>query len=53
MNLVRKIFTLEKAENITVDFIENFIKGAGFEPLRWAIVEIKENKFVVDAVVIF
>ena len=54
MQLIRKTFILEGLENIKVDFIENFISNTGFEPLRWAVVEVKEdkNKFTVEAVVV-
>lgn len=52
MTLLRKNFILEGLENITIEFIENFIKNIGFKPLRWAVVEIKENTFTVDATII-
>jgi len=52
MQLQRKTFILEGLENINVDFIEKFIEGLGFKPLRWAVVEVKENKFTVEAVVV-
>ena len=52
MQLFRKTFVLENIKNINVDFIEKFIEGLGFKPLRWAVVEVKENKFTVEAVVV-
>jgi hypothetical protein len=52
MQVQRKNFILEGLENLTVEFIENFMKTMGFAPLRWAVVEIKENNFSVEAVVI-
>lgn len=52
MRLFRKTLTFEGLENLNVDFIEKFIEEMGFQPLRWAVVEIKENKFNVEAVVI-
>jgi len=52
MQLFRKTFVLEGLQNINVYFIEKFIEGLGFNPLRWAIVEVKEDKFTVEAVVV-
>lgn len=52
MRLFRKTLTFEGLENLNVDFIEKFIREMGLQPLRWAVVEIKENKFSVEAVVI-
>lgn len=52
MQLIRKTFILEGLENVKVDFIEDFINKLGFKPLRWAVVEAKENKFTVEAVVV-
>lgn len=52
MKLLKKTFILEDLENIKVDFIENFINKTGVKPLRWAVVEIKENNFTVEAVII-
>ena len=52
MKLLRKNFILEGLENIKVDFIEKFIESFGFKPLRWAVVKVKEDKFIVEAVII-
>jgi len=52
MQLLKKTFILENLKNIKVDFIEDFIEKSGFSPLRWAVVEVKENKFTVEAVVV-
>jgi hypothetical protein len=52
MQLLRKKFVLESLDNITVDFIEKFIEGLGYKPLRWAVVERKENQFIIDAVIV-
>ena len=52
MILLRKNFVLECLQNLTVDFVENFIESMGFKPLRWAVVEIRDEKYVIDAVVI-
>jgi len=52
MQLFRKTFVLENIKNINVDFIENFIEDLGLKPLRWAIVEVEENKFTFEAVVV-
>ena len=52
MQLQRKTFVLEGLENINVSFIEKFIETMGFRPLRWAMVEVKGNKFTVEAVVV-
>lgn len=52
MQILRKNFVFEGLENITVEFIEKFIENLGFIPLRWAVVEIKENNFSVEAVIV-
>ena len=52
MNLLRKSFILDKTENMSVGSIEEFIEKSGFKPLRWAVTEIKDEKFTVEAVVI-
>jgi len=52
MRLIKKTFILEGLKNIKVDFIEDFIKAQSFQPLRWAVVEVKENKFTVEAVIV-
>lgn len=31
-----------------VDFIENEIRNFGFEPVRWAITEVKNNKLTLS-----
>lgn len=52
MRLLKKSFILEGLENLSVEFIENFIEKMGFKPLRWAVVEVKDNNFTVDSVII-
>ena len=52
MQLVNKIFTIEKVKTLDVKFIETFIFNAGYEPLRWAIIKAKNNRLVIEAVVI-
>lgn len=52
MQMHRKTFVLEGLKNINVDFIEKFIESLDFKPLRWAVVEVNEDKFTVEAVVI-
>ena len=52
MDLLKKTFTFEGLEKISVEFIENFMKKAGFIPLRWAVVKIEDNTFTVDSVVV-
>ncbi len=51
MQIIQKTFVLDYTKKIRADFIENYIKNAGFMPLRWAIVEIKENKFIIEAII--
>ena len=48
MQILTKKFVFEGLENINVDFIEQFIENG----LRWAVVEIKENKFTVETVIV-
>ena len=31
-----------------VDFIENEIKKQGYEPIRWAIVDVVDNKLIIN-----
>ncbi len=31
-----------------VDFIENEIKKRGYEPIRWAIVDVVDNKLIIN-----
>ena len=52
MKIIAEQILLDKPETITVEYIENSICQSGYKPLRWAIVVIKDNKLVVDTVVI-
>ena len=52
MKVLVKTFSLDTINNINVEYIEKYIKDNGFDPLRWAIVKIENNKLLIDAVVI-
>lgn len=52
MKTLVKQFSLDKPDNLTVEYVEDFIKGSGFTPLRWAIVKVDNDKLIVDTVVI-
>ena len=52
MKILTKQYTVDIPENLTVEYIEDFIHQSGFSPLRWAITMIKDQKLTVDAVVV-
>jgi len=52
MEIISLNLNFENFSQMKVDFIENHIKQMGYEPLRWAIVDINGQNFSVDAVVI-
>jgi len=53
MKIINKQFKFAKTSPLTVENIENLIKAAGFIPLRWAIVKVEEDFFLIDAAVQF
>jgi len=32
----------------TVEFVEGFIKSCGIDPIRWAIIEINDNRLTLS-----
>jgi len=52
MKLLRKVFNIEKTENLTVELVENFMISLGFTPLRWAVVKIEADKYIIDSVIV-
>jgi len=43
------ILKTKKAEIPSVERIENAIKEAGLDPVRWAIVDVVENDYIILA----
>lgn len=52
MQILNKKYRHEIALGLDVAQIEQFIHDTGYIPLRWAIVEVKDNFAIIDAVVI-
>ena len=42
-------FEITKVENLTSDYIETELKNFNIEPLRWAIIDEKENCWIVSS----
>ena len=51
MAIVEKkvILTLENGETPSVERVENAIKEAGLDPVRWAIVDVVKNDYIILA----
>ena len=49
MLLENKKFVLKDIKTLTIKVIEDFINSKGYQPLRWAVVDIKNEEFVVEA----
>ncbi len=49
MKLENITFMPENLKKITVKAIEDYILNAGYQPLRWAIVRVENNKPTVEA----
>lgn len=49
MKMADKIFKI-KTDKLppSVDFIENEIKQRGIDPVRWAIIDVKENMLTLS-----
>jgi hypothetical protein len=51
MKIVSKIIKI-KCEKPSLDFIENYFKKEGLKPVRWAIVDVKENILTIDCAIL-
>ena len=48
MAIIEETLILKIDRKITVSEIETFIKSNGIEPIRWAIIEKKDNQFKIN-----
>jgi len=48
MQIVSENINIPTTENISTEYIENFLKEKGINPLRWAIVKTEENMYTVN-----
>lgn len=46
--IIEETLILKTDKKITISEIETFIKSNGIEPIRWAIVEKKDNNFKIN-----
>jgi len=49
MRLENKKFILKNIKTLTVKVIEDFIYSKGYKPLRWAVVDIQNEEFIIEA----
>lgn len=52
MKIFARQYVIKKCDELSSEYIETHISGSGFEPLRWAIVKVDKDQYIVDAVVI-
>ena len=52
MEIIDRQYIIKKCDDLSSEYIENHIFKPGFEPLRWAIVNVDNGYYVIDAVVI-
>ncbi len=51
MEIVNKIIKI-KCEKPDLDFIESYFKKEGIVPVRWAIVDVKDDTLILDCAIL-
>lgn len=46
--IVSDYVKIEKTDTLTVEYIETELKKMNIEPLRWSIVEVKDNEYTIN-----
>ncbi len=50
MTIVNKQIKIPKTEEVTIDYIQKYLKN--LEIIRWAIVVVTEDFYLIDAVIL-
>ena len=48
MKIVTKQFEIRKIDDLKSSYIENCLMQMGIEPLRWAIVDVNEDSYILS-----